>query len=61
MKGQYIDMPLQALREYFATMEDTELTVSDVATWLDNLGKSTRKTDIRDTAKQLAESHKSLP
>ena len=56
MEGDSVSTPTkEALRDYFATMEDTELTVSDVATWLNNLGKSTRKMDISNTAKELAE------
>ena len=56
MEGDSVSTPTkEALREYFAIMEDTELTVSDVATWLDNLGKVTRKMDICATAKQLSE------
>ena len=56
MEGDSVSTPTkEALRDYFATMEDTELTVNDVATWLNNLGKSTRKMDISSTAKELAE------
>ena len=56
MEGDSVSTPTkEALRDYFATMVDTELTVNDVATWLNNLGKSTRKMDISNTAKELAE------
>lgn len=45
----------EALREYFAIHEDSELSVSDVAAWLDELGTCTRKKDIRESARALTE------
>ena len=45
----------EALREYFANHEDDELSMSDVVTWLQELGTCTRKKDIRDSARALAE------